>query len=54
MKEISERVYVDSSVVSGMSDNNDHPTRVKPFWDAVFSGKIRVILSDVLITIGGL
>ena len=49
MKEIPERVYVDSSVVSGMFDSNDHPTRVKPFWDAVFNGKIRVVLSDVLV-----
>ena len=48
IREIPERVYVDSSVVSGMFDKNDHPERVKPFWDAVFDGKIRVILSDVL------
>ena len=43
-----KRVYVDNSVVSGMFDDNDHPKRAKPFWDAVFSGKIRVVLSDVL------
>ena len=48
MRELPKRVYVESSVVSGMFDSNDHPKRVKPFWDAVFSGKIRVILSDVL------
>jgi len=48
MKEIPERVYVDSSVVSGMFDSNDHPKRAKPFWDAVFSGKTRVVLSSVL------
>jgi len=48
IREIPERVYVDSSVVSGMFDKNDHPERVKPFWGAVFDGKIRVILSDVL------
>ena len=39
MKEISERVYVDSSVVSGMFDSNDHPARVKPFWDAILAVK---------------
>jgi len=48
MKDIPERVYVDSSVVSGLFDENDHPKRVKPFWDAVFDGKIRVVLSSVL------
>jgi len=48
MKEIPERVYIDSSVVSGLFDKNDHPERVKPFWDAVFNGKIRVVLSSVL------
>ena len=48
MREIPERVYVETSVVSGMFDSNDHPVRVKPFWDAVFNGKIRVVLSDVL------
>jgi predicted nucleic acid-binding protein len=47
--EMPERVYVDSSVVSGMFDKNDHPARVKPFWDAVFNGKIRVVLSSVLV-----
>ena len=48
MRDRIERVYVDNSVVSGMFDENDHPKRVKPFWDAVFDGKIRVVLSDVL------
>jgi len=48
MKEIPERVYVDNSVVSGMFDENDHPARVQPFWDAVFNGEIRVVLSSVL------
>jgi predicted nucleic acid-binding protein len=31
-----------------MFDENDHPERVRPFWSAVFDGKIRVVLSDVL------
>jgi predicted nucleic acid-binding protein len=48
MNERNERIYVDNSVISGMFDENDHPKRAKPFWDAVFSGKIRVVLSDVL------
>ena len=48
MRELPERVYVDNSVVSGMFDENDHPARVKPFWDAVFNGEIRVVMSDVL------
>jgi len=48
MSAMLERVYVDSSVVSGMFDSNDHPERVKPFWTAVFNGTIRVVLSDVL------
>ena len=48
MSELPERVYVESSVVSGMFDANDHPERVKPFWNAVFNGQIRVVLSDVL------
>jgi predicted nucleic acid-binding protein len=47
-REMPERVYVDSSVVSGMFDTNDHPKRVRPFWDAVIGGKIRVVLSSVL------
>ena len=42
-----ERVYVDTSVVYGaLSQRFERET--KPFWDAVFNGKICVILSDVL------
>jgi len=48
MREIPERIYVDSSVVSGMFDDNDHPERVKPFWDAVNRGEVRIVASDVL------
>ena len=43
-----KRVYVETSVVSGMFDSNDHPAKAQPFWDAVFNGRIRVILSDAL------
>ena len=50
MSEKIKRVYVDNSVVSGMFD--DHmPERVEQtrlFWDNVSSGKIRVIVSEVL------
>jgi len=44
-----KRVYVDSSVISGMFDNNDHPIKAQPFWDTVFDGRIRVVLSSVLV-----
>ena len=44
-----KRVYVDSSVISGMFDSNDHPVKAQPFWDAVDRGEIRVVLSDVLV-----
>jgi len=43
-----KRVYVESSVISGMFDSNDHPEKAQPFWDAVTNGKIRVVFSDVL------
>jgi hypothetical protein len=41
-----KRIYVDSSVVSGMFDKNDHPVKAQPFWDAVDRGKICVVMSD--------
>jgi predicted nucleic acid-binding protein len=43
-----KRVYVDSSVVSGMFDKNDHPEKAQPFWDAVFDGRIRAVMSGLL------
>ena len=43
-----KRVYVETSVISGMFDGNDHPVKAQPFWDAVDNGKIRVVLSDIL------
>jgi len=50
MDERIKRVYVDNSVVSGMFD--DHlPERVEKtglFWQAVISGEIRIVVSDVL------
>jgi predicted nucleic acid-binding protein len=44
-----KRVYVDTSVVSGMFDSNDHPVKAQPFWEAVFGGRIRIVVSDVLL-----
>ena len=49
MEKRVKRVYVDSSVISGMFDSNDHPVKAQPFWDAVNDGKIRVVLSDALV-----
>jgi predicted nucleic acid-binding protein len=43
-----KRVYVETSVISGMFDSNDHPAKAQPFWDAVKRGEIRVVLSNVL------
>ena len=48
MENMIKRVYVDSSVISGMFDSNDHPVKAQPFWDAVERGEIRVVLSSVL------
>jgi predicted nucleic acid-binding protein len=31
-----------------MFDGDDHPAKAQPFWDAVFGGKIRAVLSDEL------
>ena len=44
-----KRVYVETSVISGMFDKNDHPIKSQPFWDAVNKGEVRVVLSDVLV-----
>jgi len=49
MSKKQKRVYVETSVVSGMFDSNDHPVKTQPFWDAVNDGKIRVVLSSVLV-----
>jgi predicted nucleic acid-binding protein len=32
-----------------MFDENHHPAQTKPLWDAVFDGRVRVIVSDVLV-----
>jgi len=46
--EKTPRIYVETSVVSGMFDNNTHPVKARPFWDAVRKGEIIIIVSDVL------
>ena len=43
----SMRVYVETSVVGGKFDI-EFERQTNPFWDAVTSGKIQVILSDLL------
>jgi predicted nucleic acid-binding protein len=48
MNKATKRVYVETSVISGMFDKNDHPVKAQPFWDAMLSGKIRAVLSSVL------
>jgi len=48
MSKKQKRVYVETSVVSGMFDSNDHPVKTQPFWDAVEDGRICVVLSDTL------
>ena len=42
------RIYVETSVISGMFDNNDHAERAEPFWNAVFNGTIHIVLSHVV------
>ena len=42
-----KRVYVDTSVVSGKFDHV-HSWQTEPFWNAVFSGEIRIVVSEVL------
>jgi len=48
MNERIKRVYVDSSAVGGKF-NKRLAEQTKPFWDAVESGKITIIVSDVLV-----
>jgi predicted nucleic acid-binding protein len=42
-----EKVYVDTSVVSGKFDQV-HSWQTEPFWNAVVNGKIRIMTSEVL------
>jgi predicted nucleic acid-binding protein len=48
MSKKKKRVYVDTTVVSGMFDSNDHPVKAQLFWDAVNRSEICVVLSSVL------
>lgn len=48
MSERIKRVYVDSSAVGGKF-NKRLAEQTKPFWDAVESRKITIIVSDVLV-----
>jgi len=31
-----------------MFDNNEHPEKTKPFWNAVERGEVRIVVSDLL------
>jgi len=42
-----QKVYVDTSVVSGKFDNV-HALKTEPFWNAVERGEIVIIASDIL------
>ena len=44
------RIYVDSSVVSGVFDHHlpERVEQAKLFWESVADGKIRIVASDVL------
>jgi len=43
-----KRVYVDTSVVGAVADEEVRRLQTKPFWDAVQRGEIVIIVSDVL------
>ena len=42
------RVYVETSVVGAVADEEIKRQQTKPFWDAVRRGEIIIIISDVL------
>ena len=46
MTNIIKRVYVDASAVGGAF--NRYAEQTRPFWNAVKSGKVAIVLSDVL------
>ena len=43
-----KRIYVDTSVVGAVIDEESRQQQTKPFWDAVHRGEIVIIVSDVL------
>jgi len=47
VSKIIKRVYVDTSVVGGTFDK-EFGKQTEPFWDAVRSGKIVALVSDIL------
>ncbi|MDR0329059.1 MAG: PIN domain-containing protein [Planctomycetaceae bacterium] len=44
-----KRIYVDTSVVGVIADDESRRLQTKPFWDAVQRGEITIIVSDVLV-----
>ena len=43
-----KRVYVETSVVGAVADEQVRRQQTKPFWDAVHRGEIIIIVSDIL------
>jgi predicted nucleic acid-binding protein len=43
-----KRIYVDTSIVGAIADEETRRQQTKPFWDAVQRGEIVIIVSDVL------
>jgi len=48
MKKEVKRVYVDTSVVGVVADEESKQLQTKPFWDAVRNGEIMIVVSGVL------
>ena len=48
MNEKTQRIYVDTSVVGAIADDEFRRQQTKPFWDAVQRNEIVIIVSDVL------
>ena len=43
-----QRIYVDTSVVGAIADDESRRQQTRPFWDAVHRNEIVIIVSDVL------
>jgi hypothetical protein len=48
MTSTKKRIYVDSSVIGIVADEDNRRLHTQAFWDAVRRGEITVIVSDVL------
>ena len=48
MEKRIQRIYVDTSVVGVIADEESKRLQTQPFWNAVRNGEIVVIVSDVL------